>query len=205
VAGKNRTDLKNAAMDVCSPKDGFVIKLLVNQGQQVSYGAQLLQMDVDHEDRALARLRLLERARQIRSSQYQGEQLALVRKVAELAVNTAEANREAAEVRKKALMDQVRSGTWNSGYDLNATAAAITQTLDAHSKAVVQQQQLEYSIRRHVDIDTLAQEMNESQEAYIRSRIERMTVLAPVAGNVHLLVGEHSFAELGSVLLTIQS
>jgi multidrug efflux pump subunit AcrA (membrane-fusion protein) len=76
-------------MDICSPKDGFVVKLFVGDGDQVTKGSPLIQMDSDHEDRHLESLATADSIREIRAAQFQGDQLKLLRDMAQLNVDLA--------------------------------------------------------------------------------------------------------------------
>jgi multidrug resistance efflux pump len=174
-------------MDVCSPKNAFVTEVFVINGGHVEIGAPLVQMDTDAEDRALERLRLTEHARQLRSAQYQGEELQLLLNIAQLTVDSA----------------QSRSDTSAKPGPGVAQATAVMNKND-YQKAVQRQRQLGYSLKRYAAIDELAQEMNREQIDYITKRRDRLKLVAPSAGKVRLMVGKNSFAALGSVLLQIE-
>ena len=81
-------------MDICSPKDGFVVKIWPKEGDSVEFNLPILQMDSEDEDKALERLKYIEAARKIRSAQYTGAQLKLLQDSAKLAIDKATATLE---------------------------------------------------------------------------------------------------------------
>ncbi len=86
-------------MKVCSPKDGFVIDVHVRDGDIVSVGQQLLNMDLDEEARDEARLDKMENIRKQMAAQYEGPELDLSRHLAEISVKLAkEAEKLAATI-----------------------------------------------------------------------------------------------------------
>jgi pyruvate/2-oxoglutarate dehydrogenase complex dihydrolipoamide acyltransferase (E2) component len=177
-------------MDVCSPKNGFVTEVFVSNGQHVEVGAPLLQMDTDAEDRALERLRITEQARQIRSAKYQGEELELMRTIASLTVASAQASSD-------------ESSKLGLGVKALSTAAALNK--NAYEKTLQHKKELEYSINRYLKIDRLGEEANRGYSEYLAKRKSRMKLLAPVAGKVRLMVGQNSFAAVGTILLKLDA
>jgi multidrug resistance efflux pump len=190
------------AMNICSPKDGFVIKLLVHEGSKVDGGAALLEMDNDWEMRSLESLRVREAVRQINYAQYTGEQLDFARSIAKTALVAAETQRKLATKLRDLIAKQISVGTTDASQHFQFDMKQTQPTFD-RDRALSDQKQLEYSIERHTKIHELAKGLNEYKAAYLKGRMERLKISAPISGHVKLRVQQGSFAELGSTLLEI--
>ena len=74
-------------MKVRSPKSGFVIQLFVKDQEHVALlGSPLLQMDSDAEDRYMSHLKILEKMRELKTSQYIGPEVEVTLSWAQVAV-----------------------------------------------------------------------------------------------------------------------
>jgi multidrug resistance efflux pump len=71
-------------MNICAPKDGFVIKVFVKDNAGVKAGSLLLEMDSDWEDRYEAHLDKSEKAREIKYSKHTGQELEVTRDTIEV-------------------------------------------------------------------------------------------------------------------------
>jgi multidrug resistance efflux pump len=189
-------------MDVCSPKDGFVLKLFVQDKQEVKTGTPLLQMDNDVEDRNAEHIEALEAIREVRSSRYIGPQLDLLRKVAQNAVALAGEQANEAKVKYDIQEGYVKVGAFN-GQDYLVAKSRYSQAQYELERAKDQQAQVEFAIARHTQTDALAKKLSETHLSFISKKKERLKLVAPRDGHVKLLVAEGSFAELGSVLMEI--
>jgi multidrug resistance efflux pump len=78
-------------MDVCSPKDGFVKRVIAQDGSAVKAGDDLLEMDSYREERAAEQIRIREANRQLDAARYSGEQLDLAKRMAQSGVDVGEA------------------------------------------------------------------------------------------------------------------
>jgi len=189
-------------MDVCSPKDGFVIKMLAQEGEVVQVGAPLLEMDSDWEQRMAERIRTREALRLIDARQYTGEQMALVIAVAQAALDSAEAQFKEAERKHHSDTRLLENGALTAEYKPSIEAKFAQATFD-RERARVDMKQLKYFIDRQGEIQDLAKSLNERYAADIQKRIERLKIAAPTAGKVKLCAQQGSFAQLGSKLLEI--
>jgi multidrug resistance efflux pump len=189
-------------MNITSPKDGFVIKVVVKDKQVVKTGDLLLQMDSEQEDRNAARVETMESIRQLRSAQYTGPQLDLLRAIAKIAVDLASEKAGEMKLKFENATRGLALGLINK-FDFDLVKSDYTQAQLEQSRAEAQQKQLEFSITRHNQADALAKQQSEDLKSYIARKKERLKVVASKDGHVKLLVAEGSFAELGSVLLEV--
>jgi multidrug resistance efflux pump len=189
-------------MDVCSPKDGFVMKLLVRENQAVEAGATLLELDSEREEAIAERIRNREKLRELYAAQYSGEQLALARSIAKSAVDSA--TEQFTQVKLQADVDasKVDHGLLPAEIEIPGKIKLAQASFDL-DRARSDQKQLEYSIERHLKSNELAKSLNEYYLTAIKKRIERLKITAPISGHVKLQVQQGSFAELGSTLLEI--
>ena len=190
-------------MDVCSPKDSFIVKLLVIDGSTVNPGTPLVEMDSDWEERIAERIRVREVLREINFAQLAGDQLELVRSSAKAAVDLAETQYKLASDTADFQRKMIPLGILNAIDVLPSQSRLARATFD-RDRAHANQKQLEYAIDRHTKTHELAKKFNEYSAAYMKKRIERLKVAAPIAGHVKLHVQVGSFAQLGSTLLEIQ-
>jgi multidrug resistance efflux pump len=181
-----------------------VTEVFVHQGQQINVGTPMFQMDTDAEDMALKRVQTSESVRAIRSAQYAGPQLEVVRDLAKLAVEKATANLVPAKFASGHAQAEIIGGV--AQQPQTAIEAVKNQLAQIElDQAKDQQKQLEFAIERHNKIDDLAKQLSQEQEAFLNRKRERLTVRAPHQGRVKsLLVGKGSFAELGSILGQIE-
>ena len=191
-------------VDVCSPKDGFVTKVFVQEGQPVkATTTTLLQMDTDAEDRHAERVQTRESIREIRAAQYTGPQLDLLTAIAKLAVDLATERANEAKYKRDYWGEHFALG--GNIYDLELAKSDYAQSQLEQARAEAQQKQLEFAVKRHNEIDALAKRLNKDEEDFIAKRRNRLKIVSPIDGRVKkLLVAEGSFAELGSVVMEIE-
>jgi len=84
-------------MELLSPKDGFVIDLMVNIGASVKLGDIVAVMDTEDEDRRYLRVQKSESARAIMARRFEPDETKRKRRIAEIAVDIA---REDLKVKK---------------------------------------------------------------------------------------------------------
>ena len=185
-------------MDVCAPKDGFVAKLFVHHQQEVKAGAPLLQMDSDLEDRQTERVRIFESIRETRFSRYTGQELDLLRKVAQNAVDLSTEQVNEAKLKFDWEAANMSIGA-EHGTDFSLAKSRYVQAQFEQQRAAYQQAQVEFGITRNTQTNALAKELSESHLAFIFQRKDRLNVVAPTDGRVNLLVAEGSVAELKAV------
>jgi hypothetical protein len=144
----------------------------------------------------------MEAIRELRSSQYSGPSLELIAELAQVAIDLS--NEELNEANAHYQGQAFRAGQGiGDGEQLQATRAQLAQAELNRRKAMAQQQQLQLAIARHHESDAIAKHHIETLKEYIAKRKSRLLVTAPVAGKVRLVLTERSFAELGTVVLTI--
>ena len=190
-------------MEVCAPRDAFVINLFVSDHDQVKIGSPLLQLDTDVEDRHAEHVQKMEASRIVWEAQYTGSQLDLLREIAKLAVDIANEKVKQAKINydwEKAL---VMAGVPTSGNYLGVRKSEYDQSLLEVTKAEAQQKQLEYAVTRHAETSALVKKMNNDQLEFIAKRKGRLSIAAPSTGQIKLRVAEGSFAKRGSVLMEI--
>jgi multidrug resistance efflux pump len=189
-------------MEICSPKDGFVVSLLVKDGQPVKSGELLLQLDSAQEDRHLERVQTAESVRAIRAAQYTGPQLEVLRSIAQAAIDIATAKAKASLVRYEYAARNTQIGI-NTTADSREKEAEHLLAQAELARAQAQQKQLEFAVQRHVETDALARRFSENEKAFFTKRRELLAINAPRDGRVKLRVAQGSFAELGSVLAEV--
>jgi len=191
-------------MDVCSPKDGFVFKLLVKNDDEVKIGTPLLQMDSEVEDRNTEHVQKMDSVREIRAAQYIGPQLVLLRALAKLAVDLATEKTRAAKQSYDLINREFHFGLLKVSDTYEPESTYIQSQLE-QSRAEAQQKQLEYAVKRHTETNDLAKRLSDEHLAFLKRKKDRLSMTASTPGRVkNLRVGEGSFAELGSVLMEIQ-
>jgi multidrug resistance efflux pump len=192
-------------MDICSPKDGFVLELFVQPSSRVEVGQPLIQLDSEFEDRALARIDTMEATRQLTAAQYKEPQVDLIRQIASIAVSVAEANMTLQTKVNHENHRLTQSGAANPNQP-NALVQEynVVNATKQHEKAVNQLKQFELSVSRHNEIDALASKHAAVERGFIENRKTLLKILAPIAGIVDFRVAKGSFAELGSILLSIK-
>jgi multidrug resistance efflux pump len=189
-------------MDICCPKDGFVTKVLVMDGKQVLKNTLLLQIDSELEDRMMDRVATREATRAIRAAQFTGEQLQLLKTIAQLGVDmSTESLREIQ--RNYDLSSRLAIAGSFPEPNLRPMEHDLTMAKLALTRAQAQAKQLEYAATRHQQIDRFAKALSDSEKQFILDKKKRLGIVAPSDGKLRLLVAEGSFAELGSVLLRL--
>lgn len=190
-------------LNIRSPKNGFVIKLFVSDNETVKAGARLLQMDSEIEDKYSRHLQVLETMREVRAAKYTGPELEVLRTAAKLSVDTsADRLKSASQIEFIAKARAVKGLLdWPDYYN---TASLKAQAEWEHGRAEAQQKELEFAVARHNQLNDIAKNWNDDQQAYIAKRKSHLTVLSPIDGNVKLLIGEGSFAKHGNVILEIE-
>lgn len=190
-------------MDICAPKDGFVVKLFVRDHDQVQIGKPLLTMDSEAEDRSAEHMQKMESAREIWQAQYTGPQLDLLREIAKLAVDLA--SEKVTEAQAKLIRPQALavSGAVPDVSDFQVAKSEHAQSLLEVKRAQAQQMQLEYAVTRHAETSALLKQMSDNQLEFIARKKERLSIASPSGGRVKLKVAEGSFAKRGSVLVEI--
>lgn len=191
-------------MEVCSPKDGFVFQVHVQDGLQVEVGTLLIEMDSDVEDRFAEQIRVREELRKINETRYSDEQVALLRSIAKAAVDTAEAQYKDANTQHDVTIEYANVGAIGNVDLVKASAEAkLAQARFDRDRARADQKELEYAIDRFTKRNELSKNLNQYYLTYIKKRIARLKITAPVAGHVKFYVQQGSFAQLGGKLLEI--
>jgi multidrug resistance efflux pump len=195
-------------MDVCSPKNGFVIRMIAKDGIAVNVGDDLLVMDSDREQRALEDLQARKALMLLDLNKYTGEELKLTSQIAQSAVDFSTAQLNLAKPDEGPLRPVLPAHTPVDPIAAQAREQAdVLRELQArfdNNRAISDQKQLEFFIARQLKSNEIAVKMNEYYTNAIQDMIKRLTIKAPISGQVKLHVGQGSFARLGSVLLEIR-
>jgi multidrug resistance efflux pump len=190
-------------MNICAPKDGFVIKVFVKDNAVVKAGSPLLEMDSDWEDRYEAHLDKSEKAREIKYSKHTGKELEVIRAAAQLAIDLSSERTKARQG-----IDDIESNKINMGvpdYEtIWQTHDLLAQAKLDQAKAETQQKQLEFAITRFNQLNELAKKWYEDQKAFLAKRKSLLTVTAPIDGKVTLLAGVGSYAKHGNAIAEIR-
>ena len=189
-------------MDIFSPKDGFVVELIVAEGAPVKPGTHLLKMDTDDEDRDKERLAKMENVRLQMAAQYTGRELSLSKRLAEIAMEMAKYSVETLPGYIQNVKDWVEAGRLSPGDIFNAETE-YSQAILNLEKAQIDLQKFEFAVARHLAINSIIKNYMAKESQYLELKRNRLTVLAPVSGKVKFQVAVNSFAELGGRLLTI--
>jgi multidrug efflux pump subunit AcrA (membrane-fusion protein) len=191
------------AMDVHSPKDGFVVELKVKMGMKVAANDPLLTMDTDDEDRNIERVHKMERVRALMAAQYESPELEVTRRIAQIAVEVADNSIEG----KKALFDSQSQNVLHGvgTAEFQVAEADYKNALLAKEKATNDLKKFEFAIARHNAINEVVKNFMEYEDQILQTKRKRFHVLAPTSGVVSaLLVGVNSFAARGQSLLVIK-
>jgi len=194
-------------MDVCSPKDGFVKRVIAQDGRAVKAGDDLVEMDSYREERAAEQIRIREANRQLDEARYGGEQLDLAKRMAQSAVDLGEAQlkfqtaQHQVDIRLLQTIGPVDFGKVVAQARIDSQLAQVTFDRD---RAISDQKQLMFFIERHQKSNALAKELNDYYAKAIQDRIKLLTIKAPISGHLKLHVQQGSFAQLGSILLEIK-
>lgn len=189
-------------MNVCAPKDGIVIKVLVKDKAVVKAGSPLLQMDSDWEDKFEEYLDKSEKTRQIKASKYTGQELEVIRAATQLAVDLSTERAKAAQKIDDYHWGQVENGV-PIYLNIHEADFTLAQAKLDQGKAETQQKQLEFAISRFNQLNELAKKWYEDQKAFVAKRKSLLTVTAPIDGKVTLLVGTGSYAKHGNSIAKI--
>jgi len=189
-------------MEVCSPKDGFVIEVLATEGQQVKARDHVLTIDSDDELRDKARLEKIDSVRALMSAQYQGQELDVNQRVANVAVEIAKEIVRTKEALLAEKQMQKRLGVLTD-IELTPFETGYKQALLEQEKAELDAKKFSFAVERHVKINDLVKTYMQTEMKLVETKRERLKILAPINGAVRLRVAVDSFAELGSVLLEI--
>lgn len=190
-------------MNISSPKDGFVVKLFVKDGDPVKRFAPLVQMDTDWEDRLADRVTKRQSIADARSTQYSGEQLKQLQDLAQLAVDIAKTNVDAIQRAYDINAGVNRLGGYQAAL-LKIDEAHLTQARMEQTRAELQQKQLNSSVTRHAQMDALAKKLSQDELDFLSARKDRLKIAAPIDGHVKLLVAEGGFAKRGTFLMEIK-
>lgn len=198
-------------MDVCSPKNGFVIHMTAQDGSAVNVGDDLLVIDSDREQRALEDLHARKALMLLDLNKYTGDELTLTTHVAQSAVDLSTAQLDLAN---RADSDEgPLHPVLPAHTPVDPIAALANERANAlkklqarfdNDRAISDQKQLEFFIARQRKSNEIAVKLNEYYSNAIQDMIKRLTIKAPISGTVKLHVGQGSFARLGSVLLEIK-
>jgi multidrug efflux pump subunit AcrA (membrane-fusion protein) len=190
-------------MDVCAPKDGFVVKLFVHDHDQIQIGDSLLKMDSEAEDRNVQHVQKMDSVREIWAAQYTGPQLDLLRAIATIAIDLAREKVTESQAKLNQQKALSLTGAAGNGVDILVAKSEYAQSQIELAKAEAQQKQLEYTVTRHVESSALVKQMTKDQLEFIAKKKERLSITAPSGGKVKLRIAEGSFAKRGSVLAEI--
>jgi len=192
-------------MDICSPKNGFVLKIYVKVKDLVSVSPAMpfLDMDTEAEDKALAHLDLMDATRAANAAQYTGDQLQLLQDLAKAAVDLATAKQTPFPRALVEAKDQQKQ-YYNTLQYLNILSSSNIADQEL-KRALAQQSQLDFSVKRHAALDAAAATYSQAHRKYLTDFKQRLSIKAPIAGKVtRILVAEGSFAKRGSVLATVE-
>lgn len=190
-------------MEACSPKDGFVAKLLVSDEAQVSKGDLILEMESEHEDRADERLAAADATREIAAAQYIPPQVDVIRRIATAAVKLAEKNLALSQEARNDIAKFVDFGRADHQALLSAEIDLAKAKIE-HNKAKDQLAKFEIAVDRHNKTNEVAKQHTLKEREFIAKRKLRLRVFAPKSGTIKQFVAEGSFAELGSTLFEVK-
>jgi multidrug resistance efflux pump len=191
-------------MKVRSPKSGFVMQLFVKDQEHVAVGSPLLQMDSDAEDRYTSHLEILDKMRELKASQYIGPEVEVTRSLAQVAVDTS-AKRAKDESEVYGYYVQLAKQGVANIVQYAPAESTFEQARWEHTRAEGQQQRLEFSISRYIQLNDLAKKWNMDQRAFVALRKARLKVLAPITGKVSVFVAEGSYAKYGNVIMEVKA
>ena len=189
-------------MDVWSPKDGFVVKLYVENGKRVASGTLLLDMDVDEESRHRARIDTMDKVRAEMASQYQGEEERIAKGIAQANLNLAKFRVDQLDQALRDTQDQHKVGQMTS-LDVTKAVLDLQKARTDYVISQADQAKLNFSIERHQRINDLVAAQLNYERQVLDQEIKRLSVAAPIAGTIELRVAENSFCGIGDLLLVI--
>ena len=160
-------------MDIFAPKHGFVVELLVGQGDHVKIGKPLLRMDTDQEDRDRERLAKTERVRKEMAAQYAEPELGLSRRLAEISVELAKHVIETFPLDIQDTKDAITIGGRTSA-DLAKVESKYSQAILDLEKASIELHKFQYAVNRHLSINAIVKDYMDHEALsldLIRSRL----------------------------------
>jgi len=190
-------------LQVESPKDGIVEKIFPVDGAHVLEGETLFQLDTIEEDRALERIRLSAGLIGVEENYLSVAQVALRRRVFEIAVELTKAYVDFANRKLKWDHDAVLTRTaapiieWQS-------EAGVTKANKEYEKANLALESFDFNITQAKERTRLIKEELPREERHVQTKIAQSALTCPRTGTIALLIGKSSFVKKGHILCTIK-
>ena len=190
--------------EVCSPKDGYVVEVVVANGQSVQKGDALLQMDTLEEDKNIHRFNHLSAVHSVARKKYSGPQFDKSVAATKASLVRAQEVLDEKKGEVEAIKKKIAIGAAYPA-DLSKLEVEVIALQEELAKAQMALESLVFSASNYLETAALISSHIDLERTAQISLKERMRILAPVAGTVSLQVAATSFLKLGHVLLTIES
>ncbi|MEI6297934.1 MAG: hypothetical protein WCO84_09965 [bacterium] len=192
-------------MFIESPKDGFIAEILVTENSVVKAGTKILRFNSDEEEKEQSRTKTLEYTRITMLKRLDPKQLQTSRRIAEIAIELAQKNIEI----KKSLATFYQNGAMlGKGDDAVANASKYEneyeQAVLEKEKAEMQLKILDFTKDIDLEVDTILKAQFAKELTFLENKIKRLEILAPIDGNIKLLVSVGSFVKLGNIIAEIK-
>jgi hypothetical protein len=195
---------KDVKIRICSPKDAFVSELLVVDGAEVAIDALLCHLLDDDEARSIQQVQLAKSLLALEAAALSDSQVALQRRVLELASDLAAKYLASAQAKAKAIGSYALLGQAPYDQVSNLQAEiAIEKANTEVEKSTLALKSFDFNVAQaKAKHDLIAQQIP-LELAYLKGKQNRLSISCPVAGKIRLLAAKGSFIKLGDPIAEI--
>ena len=190
-------------MNVLSPKDGFEISLNVKDGDHVTAGTKVLELDTVSEDLRIARLNALESLRAILEQRLSQQAIDTSNQLCQVPIDRA----NAVLPKLQDILDQVIAGQTLGSQPpgtSDAVQAALISVTGQRDKVVMQQQLSTVSLQISQKLNNITKDHLQVELTAAARMKDTTTIIATMTGNLHLKVLTGSFVRRGQVLFEVR-
>lgn len=189
-------------MELKSPKDGFVAEITARNGDNVVEGAVICRIDPEDELRIRGQVEMAGQFIRLQGNLLNPEQIASRRRMIEIAVEIAAKYVEyaTAKLENEKIAQRVGPG---SEIAVKQAETALVKATAEKEKADLALKAFEFYTKQMLASQEIVKNQITAELAYVERKMERLTIQAPIKGNLKLLVAKGSFLKQGQVLAEI--
>jgi multidrug resistance efflux pump len=191
----------HGAFNVESPKDGVIASIYFSDGR-VKAGDIICEIEADDEQRAVDRINLAMQLLELEEHLLDPAQVKIRRSILEASEISAAKGQQLA----KQIYDYYYSGSQLGVSTTPEVASAninLTRAQAEHAKAVASLKLFDFNVSQAQKRLALYKQQIPTEQSFIKNKINRLKISAPIDGSLTLYFGLRSFIEKGHLLATI--
>jgi multidrug efflux pump subunit AcrA (membrane-fusion protein) len=196
-AGERERDIMARKIILAAPKNGAVSKLLKSDGALIKAGETVCELERDDETYTASKLTTFNELLALEEELLTDGNVKQQRELLKIALDIAQAYKNYADQKLAWMKAGEAIGNGLTLLDVGQAAAALAKAIGEVRKAEINLDNFDFSVDQARKRLALLRRRIPDETQFLHAKIERLTIVSPVAGKLTYYVGVKSFIKLG--------